>query len=229
MHVLILAYLSLLCYNTEIPMQDVQEPKPAAETTPTMGESSVLKTVERLGVSVAIFGAVFLVIALAITMVVSPDRFPVRLGDSIVRLSELQAEEVKLKRMKGDLLEERQKLLQDSNVPVLHQVEKLRQDILPVGSVMLAIEDVRKSFKVGTSDPIALPDIQFQSDTGKLVLTGLVRERSGQSLQILASFVDGLRRIPLLESVTEPEYIQNTEDEWYVSPFTITLTLHHAS
>lgn len=207
-------------------MNVAPEPKMATENTPKLTDSSVVRTIERMGVSVAIFGVVFVLVAIVVTLVVSPDRFPVRLGDSIVRLSELQAEESKLKKLQADLLEERQKLLQDSNVPVLHQVEKLRQDVLPVGSVLLALEDVRKSFKVGTSDPIALPKIEFQSENGKLILGGVVRERSGQSLQILASFVDGLRRIPLLESVTEPEYIQNKEDEWFVSPFTITLTLH---
>lgn len=182
------------------------QPKSAPTTTDTNNTPVLLPAIARLGVPVGIFGATFFVIAVILTMLFSPDRFPVRVGDKTVRLHELEAEEKNLVIKKADLMEERKKILADSDAPVLHQVEKLRALTSPVGSALLSIEDVRRSFRIGNADPISLPGIAFSSETNAIILSGDVRDAGGRSMQILASFVDELRAVESFESVSEPEY-----------------------
>jgi hypothetical protein len=197
------------------------EPKTAPQTDAAV----LLPALSKLGVPVGIFGAAFFVIAVVITLLFSPDRFPVRAGDKTVRLYDLESEERALKSRKAELLETRQKILGSSEATILRQVEKLRADITPVGTVLLGIETVRASFKAAGNDPISIPQVNF--DGTHLTIGGEVRDSSGRSMQVLASFVDELRALGAVTSVSEPEYKTNTlPDGTTVSPFTITLTLH---
>lgn len=192
------------------------------------GEAVLLPALSRLGVPVFIFGAVFLVLAFVLTILVSPDRFPVRVGDKIVRLSELQAEESELKRRQGDLLAVREKLLANSDAPVLRQAQLIRGGFNDPGAVLLELERVRKSFTVGDNDPVSLPRIEFDAEKNMFLLGGSVTDPNRRSIQILAAFVDALRRIPGLERVSEPDYAETDGPGGSsVTPFAITLTLQH--
>lgn len=201
-----LAALGLFCYNIVMASNSSVQPKSAPTNTDPKDTPVLLPAIARLGVPVGIFGGTFFVIAVILTMLFSPDRFPVRVGDKTVRLHELEAEEKSLIVKKADLMEERKKILADSDAPVLHQVEKLRALTSPVGAALLSVEDVRRSFRIGDADPISLPDIAFSSETNAITLSGDVRDAGGRSMQILASFVDELRAIESFESVSEPEY-----------------------
>ncbi len=205
-----------------------REPVLAEKPADLHSSSVILPALARLGVSVGIFGITFFIITLILTLLFSPDRFPVRVGEKTVRLHELEAEEKRLKILQADLLQERQKILADSDAPILRQVEKLRTLITPVGSVLLSIEDVRQSFRVGMGDPISLPYVKFDATANALVLSGEVRDASGRSMQILSSFVDELRALPACESVSEPEYLSELlPDGGTVSRFSLTLRFPH--
>lgn len=204
------------------------EPKPAEKTHEASDASVLVPALARLGLSVGVFGATFFVIAIVLTMLFSPDRFPVRVGEKTVRLHELEAEEKRLIAEKADLLEERKKILADTDAPVLHQVQKLRALMPPVGSALLRIEEVRRSFAVGSHDPISLPQISFREQDAAVRISGEVRDVNNASMQILASFVDELRALPSIESVSEPEYTSEPLPEGgTLSRFSITLRLAH--
>lgn len=223
-----LAVEGLFCYNIAMASNSSVQPK-SAPTNPDPEDTHVLlPAIARLGVSVGVFGGTFFVIAVIVTMLFSPDRFPVRVGDKTVRLHELEAEEKSLIVKKADLMEERKKILADSDAPVLHQVEKLRALTSPVGSALLSIEDVRHSFRIGSTDPISLPGISFSSEANAITLVGDVRDPSGRSMQILASFVDELRAIESFASVSEPEYkAEPLKDGGTLSHFSLTLRFPH--
>jgi len=200
-------------------------------------EGVLLPVLERLGLPVLIFGTVFLLLSLLLTFIVSPDRFPVRMGDKIVRLSDLQAEEYSLKVLQAELLQKRENMLKDSRTPILEQVQKLRAGFDSIGQVLLDIEDVRKSFSLGEIDPISLPIMTFDGEKHQLTLGGEVTDPHGRSVSILSSFVDGLRKLPILQTASgrtpvsdPPEYKALPRDDGgTVSPFTIVITLPDAS
>ncbi len=186
-----------------------------------------LQTLERLGFSALIFGIVFFAATVAITLLLSPDRFPVRIGDRVVRLIDLEAEQKALLVEKVEL-EAGHDVSLDSRAPVLHQLSLLKPRITPVGTVLLAIDDVRVRFRTESVDPISLPRISVTSGT-VITLGGEVRDSNGSTMRTLASFVDGLRAIPSVLSVSEPEYSEKKDAAGIgISPFSITLTLPHA-
>ncbi len=187
----------------------------------------LLPAMERLGIPVFLFGVVFLLAMFLLTLVVRPDRFPVRVGDKVLRLSDLAEEQRILLSQKVDL-EVRADPLSAARAPVLRQVTDLRRSFSPVGRVLLSIDDVRAAFTTKESDPISLPSVSVSGSGSVIVLGGEVRGQGG-SMQILASFIDGLRAISVVESVTEPEYKEyHNTDGTVSSPFSITLTLRHA-
>lgn len=202
----------------------------------TSSEEVLIPAIARLGLPVLIFGASFLLLSVALTYLVSPDRFPVRMGDKIVRLADVQAEEYALSVKQADLLDERAKILRDSDAPVLTQVMKLRSAVDPIGTVLLEIDRVRASFRNGNIDPVSLPLVQFDGSSHTLTLGGTVTDPGGRSVSILSSFVDELRKIPMLQSengrtpVTDPpEYVQHdAPGGGTISPFTVVITIPHA-
>lgn len=205
-------------------MSGVHEPLQATPETSKSDNSPVLlPAIARLGLPMLIFGVVFVILAWVLTILVSPDRFPVRVGESIVRLADLQSEERRLKSKHAELTDERRKILENVDAPVLRQVEERRAGTIAVGSVLQAVNDVRAAFKLGASDPIAIPGVYFDAAQRRLTISGTVTDPGGRSIQILASFVDGLRKIPGVAGVSEPEYGAQES----VSPFSITLTLNN--
>ncbi len=193
----------------------------------------LLPALARLGTPVLIFGVVFFLLSLSLTFLVSPDRFPVRMGDKIVRLSELQAEEYALKVHQAELLDERTKILKDSDAPVLTQTMKIRSEFDAVGPLLLEVEKTRKSFVTGDIDPIRIPKVEWNGVTHQLTLGGDVTDPGGRSVSILSAYVDQLRKLPMLQSdsgrtaVSDPSaYVQNPDAAGgTVSPFTIVITL----
>lgn len=210
---------------------------PSAETPQAspQQEKLVLTALSRLGIPVLIFGVLFFALSMALTYLVSPDRFPVRVGDRVVRLSQLEAEERDLEQKKVKLLEAREELLRNSDATVLTQVEKLRAEGDDVGRILLKINAVRRTFITGDIDPIRIPLIEYDHDTHVLTIGGEVTDPASRSVSILSRFVDALREIPDLAStekqtVSDPEeYAQkDLPDGGSVSPFTIRITLQHA-
>lgn len=191
---------------------------------------ALLPALERLGLPLFLFGAVFLVLTIGMIKLLSPDRFPVHIGGKVLRLTDLAAEQVRLKDEFNALTQTRQELIASQDLaPVLKQVHDRKAEMLPIGSVLLQVETLRSSFATSSIDPIALPGIQYDGAGKTLTLTGFVTDPAGGSNHILASFVDGLRSLPRISSVTEPEYVQVTSEAGLRTPFTLTLRFSDAS
>lgn len=209
-------------------MQGFHEPS-SADSAPhdVPQESVLLPAMARLGVPVLVFGACFLLLVWAVTFLTSPDRFPVHTGDAIVRLQDLESRVQFLESQKATLEKTRQQLQMTEKAPVLMRVASLRRAIVPLGDVLLSIEEARSSLSHAPNALISLPRMEYAD--GTLTLGGDVRDASGRSMQILAQFVDSLRMISAVASVSEPEYVTQPRAEGgSVSPFILTLTLRRA-
>jgi hypothetical protein len=159
-----------------------------------------------MGLSFFLFGATFFLLILTVVSLVSPDRFPVRLKDRTIRLADLMEEQEKLSGEHATLLAARSTLDERMQAPTLRQVDSLQRVNQPLGAALLAVDEVRKSFDTSGRSVISLPRVSFDAVSGTLLLGGEVRDAQGRSVQLLASFVDGLRALPVIASVTEPEY-----------------------
>lgn len=203
-------------------MNDTHPPKASAP----LQTGVLLPAIARLGFPLFVFSVMLLGATLGLRLLLTPDRFPVRIGDRVVRLADLEAEQEALLLRKADLLN-RHTGITESRAPVLNQLRQLSRQIPPIGRVLPAIEDVRTSFAAGGTDPVSIAQITIDRSQARIVLTGDVKNAGDRSIQMLASFVDGLRAIPL--SVSEPEYVQRQNpDGTTSSPFLITVSLPHA-
>lgn len=193
----------------------------------SMRASALTLAISRLGLPLSIFGVALLLLTLALRLLLSPDRFPVRIGDKVVRLSELTQEEARLRAKHAELLRTRAVLFDEKSAPILLRTEKLRASALPLGPTLLRIDDLRRSFNSLGREPLSLPRIEFDRTTATLTLEGEMRDSGGRSIPLLASFVDALRKIPLLSSVSEPEYTHATDIQGLTyAPFTLHLRFH---
>lgn len=203
----------------------MQIPDASAEEKPH--KSAMISVFERLGLPLFLFGIVFLGMTIVVTVLLSPDRYPVRIGDRSVRLIDLESEQKELLSKKTDL-ESQSPSVTQSKAPVLHLLGLLRPRVQPVGALLRSVNEVRTRFQSGESDPIALPSVLLSASGTMLTIGGEVRSPDRSAMQLLASFVDGLRAIPLVSSVSEPEYSETRgSDGMLSSPFTLTLSLSH--
>lgn len=192
-----------------------------------MAPSILLPAISRLGVPVFLFSVVFLVATIGLRVLLTPDRFPVRIGDHVVRLSALEAEQKALLEQHADLMNQHG-VVTESRAPVLHQMQVLAARIPPIGRVMMGIDDVRAGFAAGGIDPISIVQITADGSGGTVTLHGEVKDAGDRSIQMLASFVDVLRAMPFPVSVSEPEYVRRTNADGTISsPFVITVSLTH--
>jgi hypothetical protein len=204
------------------------EPQLADRTVPDTSMVPVLlPAMARLGVPVLVFGVLFLFLVWALTLLTSPDRFPVHTGDAVVRLQDLESRAQLLETQKATLEKTRQQLQTKEKAPVLMQVASLSHATVPLGDVLLSIEEARSSLSHAPNALITLPRMEYVD--GTLILGGDVLDASGRSMQILAEFVDSLRMVSAVVSVSEPEYVTHPRAEGgSVSPFILTLTLRSA-
>ncbi|OGJ62008.1 hypothetical protein A3A67_01145 [Candidatus Peribacteria bacterium RIFCSPLOWO2_01_FULL_51_18] len=185
---------------------------------------AIIKTIEKSGLPIFLFGAIFFISSLGFKILLSPDRFPVRLPDRTVRIGDLVDEEKALRDREARLRETKAMLDQANRSPVLHKVSKIKEDRLAVGDALSRVDEIRRTFIYGGIDPISLPGVEFQGDAGIVVVSGEVRDTGNRSQDILTRFIDGLRNAGL--RVSEPEYLQNSDpDGGTRSPFKISIYL----
>jgi hypothetical protein len=211
-------------------MQGFSEPKQAAPDTGSSvgegGDAILLPAISKIGLPVAVFGVAFLILTFVLISLTSPDRFPVRIGTNVVRLSELEAQSDALDREEKSIAAERQKLTIESSATTLHEVRRIKATVFPVGPALLAIDSIRRGFSTSQADPISLPSVEVSASGGLITVGGEVHDKSGRSMQLLASFVDGLRGIRMFQHVSEPEYKElPSSDGSSSSPFLLTITL----
>ncbi len=178
-----------------------------------------------LSLPLALFGAALFCGMSLVALLIMPDRFPVHMGDSVVRVGDLTQEEQSLTTKQASLLEQRDKLLALAPTPVLRRVIALRDQstVSRLARAMNAINAVQ-----GESSVIDLTSVTF--DGSAITMTGTVSDPQGQSIQLLARMTDALRRNSVFARVSEPEYQSIAQaDGSTQSPFTIILTLQEHS
>lgn len=192
--------------------------------------SAVFAAIDRMAVPVFVFGLVFAGAMMALMYLASPDRFPVSIGDKVIKLQDLADEEKTLKARENALLDARKELDEQVPTPVLREIQDLRAQNADVGHALKAVEEVRKSFALAGDSPVVLQRVWYNRAEGRLAIAGEVRDPAGRSMHILASFVDNLRSSKAFQKVSEPEYQQaQTADGLVTSPFSISLSLVHGA
>lgn len=189
-------------------------------------QSALLAAVQRMAVPVLVFGTVFFGAMLLLRYLASPDRFPVRVGDKVVRLQDLAAEESALRERERALLAERASLDEQMPTPVLHQVATFHKDDVAIVHALNAVEQARAGFALSGDNPVQVTRVWFARQERRLALAGKVADPAGRSMHVLASFVDALRSSRAFANVSEPEYTQQTQPDGIgISPFSLSLSL----
>lgn len=191
--------------------------------------TSLKKASGRLAVPVFVFGLTYAVAMVGVALLTSPERFPVRLGQSdVVKLGDLEQEESKLLARQAELRKLQSEIDSQVPMPVLRQVRALSADRAPVGRGLASINQILESFRMGQFEAVTLSSVEYDSAAGALTITGQSRDQQERSIQVLASFIDSLRALDVFSSVQEPEYAQQmASDGMNVSPFSITLAFAH--
>ena len=191
--------------------------------------SSLRTTVEHLALPVFVFGLTYAVAMVAVTVLTEPERFPVHLGQNeVVKLGDLEQEEVKLTARQAELSKLQGEIDSQVPMPVLRQVRMLSAGRAPVGPALAAIGETQRSFRLGQFEAVTLSSVTYDAAHATLILDGQSRDQHERSIQVLASFIDGLRSLPLFASVQEPEYTDRiAPDGIHISPFSITLAFAH--
>lgn len=201
----------------------ITEPQ-AAEAVmelPTVG-AQLLSAMHRLGVPTALFGGTFALAMFGMQFLVTPDRFPVRVGDKVVQLSQLLSERAAIQSVQAQLLSQDAR---DTAVPtpVIQQVRALKGSAQPVSSAIYALD--RTIARIGRTTASVTVD-QLSCDGKTIRLSGTVEDKDGKAIESLASFVDALRERSDFASVSEPEYAQTLQgDGSAIASFSLLLTL----
>lgn len=177
----------------------------------------------RLSMPAFLFSLTLFLGTVALAVLFNPGRFPVSIGDAFIRLDDLESEYAALK-ARAVSLEAEAKSLQDIvPTPALHALASLRDKRLPTYEATQAVHRAHAVFALPSGNPVSFSRIHVQ-ESGAITLTGTVRDASGRSMQLLASFVDELRDTDAFASVSEPEYREQPgNDGISETPFTLKL------
>lgn len=213
--------------HAQAPAASIQDDASGGFQAFSADEHPVLTAMHHLGLPLITFGGCLCLLMIVLMFLFTPDRFPVRIGEQAIALSALTSEQEELRLEESRLLDERRSIGQSVPTPVLHQVRTLSADFVPVGSVLQAVSTVRQSFVINGQDPVRIDSVQVDASARRMTVAGRMIDAS-RSVEMLASFVDGLRASPLFASVSEPDYsVEHGADGAIFSPFTITLVLAH--
>ncbi len=187
---------------------------------------SLLQALENLAVPLSVFGGVFLIGMIGLSVLFSPGRFPVRLGERMVRFRDLQTEEQLLIARQQELLKERARVLSLTPAPTLAHIASLRAERPPVLPALVALETARREMMTAGRENIVIHGTFYDASDGRLRVEGDAFDADGGSIRMLALFVDTLRASSSFASVSEPEYREVRDGSGVVSsPFVLTLRL----
>ncbi len=183
----------------------------------------------RLGIPMLVFGVVFCASMVALQVLISPDRFPIRTGEKTVRLRDLSDERQMLLAKQQQLLQDRADLESKTPTPVIEQIEAVMRAQPDIGAALGQIDLARQGFVLGASDPVKIVSTSVRAD-GTIILTGQTEDAGDRSMQVLAAFIDALRKSGGFAGVSEPEYMQTPQEGGgTISPFQISLTIIHGT
>ncbi len=185
--------------------------------------SQLLAAMHRLGLSFSLFGSAFMLLMIGLQFLVTPDRFPVRIGQKVVRLSQLLSERASIQTVQAQLLSKREVAEASVPIPITQKVRDLKKAALPIGRTVASVERVVEHIRQ-SSTSIHIESLAY--DGKGLMLSGTIRDADARSIQVLASFVDALRLRSEIAAVSEPEYQQTASpDGGSTSSFVLHLTI----
>lgn len=188
-------------------------------------QQPILVAMHHLGLPLMTFGGCLCVLMVVLMCLFTPDRFPVRIGDTTIPLAALTGEQEALHREESRLLDERRSIDQLVPTPTLQKVRQLAAAFVPVGSALNVFSTIRQTFAINGLDPVRIDELQIDGQTRRITVSGRMLDAT-RSVEMLASFVDNLRQHPIFASVSEPDYqVLRAEDGTNFSPFTLTLTI----
>lgn len=198
-----------------MPIQSSIKPK-----EPEKMPSQIEQLLGRLGAPACIFSGTLFALVLLLSIIMAPERFPIHLQGNVVQIKELKTEVRRLKTLEASLREQRLHMKSDDASVLSSALATAKASILPVGRIFMEVERTRAMF----GDAIALPHVVWTGNIKTLVIGGVLKDPNGRSIQLLAAFVDGLRAIEGVVSVSEPEYTTSREPSGVsTTPFQLTI------
>lgn len=191
------------------------------------GQPGALRqALHRLSVPTLLFGTVVLLASMTLSCVLTPDRFPVQVAGTVLRIGDLAQERRLLLEQQALLIDERREFRRRDDAPTLGMIRRLRRERPAVGTtwqhVLLALAEASAGGTRWSQDGVAYHQ-------GVLQIEGDVRDLGGRSIQALAGIVDILRIVPGVRAVREPTYTTEPDpDGGSRSPATLHLTFDHA-
>ena len=172
-----------------------------------------------------IFASFLLAGSAVLTFLFDPGRYPVHVGSSVIRLQDLQSEYDALLAHEQELIRQEASLDELTPTPTLDALRMLRNERAPYFEAIVAAERARGTFALSSGNPVVFDRVVLSEDS-TLKLDGSVRDQSGRTMQLLASFIDRLREQSVFASVSEPEYRELINPDGIpTSPFSLLLTL----
>ena len=176
--------------------------------------------VVRWAVSILFFGCTALILTLVVVVLTRPGRYPVTLGDSLLRLKEIDSAVTELRSEEQRLIAASDELRRRTPTPTVKQLDTFSVSRADVGTFL---RDLVRSMHTSHGVDVVLTSIVQDSKT--VELHGEIHAGE-KSLRVTADFIDALRLSPAVLHVTEPEYILATaKDGSYFAPLTLLLTL----
>lgn len=177
--------------------------------------------VVRWAVSILFFGCTALLLTFVVVVLTRPGRYPVTLGDSLLRLKEIDTAVTELRAEEQRLLSASEELRHRTPTPTVKQLDTFSASRTDVGTFL---RDLVRSLHTSHGVDVTLTSILLQ-DKATVELHGEVNA-GGKSLRVVADFIDALRSSPTILHVMEPEYILATaKDGSSFAPLTLLLTL----
>lgn len=175
----------------------------------------------RWAVSLLFFGCTALLLTFVVVVLTRPGRYPVTLGDSLLRLKEIDRAVTELRTEEQRLIAASDELRRRTPTPTVQQLDTFSASRPDVGTFL---RDLVRSMHTSHGVDITLTSILLQ-DKATVELHGEIHAGE-KSLRVTADFIDALRSSPAILHVTEPEYILSTaKDGSSFAPLTLLLTL----
>ena len=177
--------------------------------------------VVRWAVSILFFGCTALLLTFVVVVITRPGRYPVTLGDSLLRLKEIDSAVTELRAEEQRLIVASDELRRRTPTPTVKQLDTFSASRTDVGTFL---RDLVRSMHTSHGVDIVLTSLLLR-DRATVELHGEVHA-GGKSLRVTADFIDALRSSPAALHVMEPEYVLSTaKDGSLFSPLTLLLTL----
>ncbi len=158
--------------------------------------------------------------------VLVPELTRVEIGGSVRGLQELQDYKADLEGQIVALEESRGSFLLPVNHGLYQQLKRLKNDRLKFQDLRREIRQVIKELMPGRADVVVLSGFYFDASKNIGEIHGQVANVGPRSMTVVAQFVEGIHRIPMVINVESSRFTrQEGENGSFFSPFTIRMTV----